>query len=233
MHVIARDIVTGYRARRTERIVTRASFQIEAGKIVALIGPNGSGKTTLLRTVLGLQPLLSGTLSIDGQSQPNYRAQFGIGYLPEGLIFPEAWSARGLFALAIRAGGRRAAAGLPRALELAGVDFDTRQPFGKMSKGMRQRVALALALLPLPDLLLLDEPEAGLDPAQRILLRDRLRTFAGEGRIVLVTTHDVTGICTIANQTYFLRNQDLLPVDPADLSDPARLVALFTERRVL
>src|SRR5262245_14387124 len=193
MHLIGSDLVTGFATARTKRIVTRANFQIEAGTIAALIGPNGAGKTTLLRTVLGLLPTIAGSLSIDGLSQHNYRARFGIGYLPEGLTFPNAWSARGLFALAIKA-GRARAADLTRAIELAGIDFDTRQPLGQMSKGMRQRIGLALALLPLPGLLLLDEPEAGLDPAQRLFLRDRLRAFASEGRIVLVTSHDVTGI---------------------------------------
>jgi ABC-type multidrug transport system ATPase subunit len=231
MHLIAREVVTGFRTGKVPRIVTRTSFRIEAGTIAALIGPNGSGKTTLLKSVVGLLPLLSGSLSINGQSPHEYRLRSGIGYLPEGLSFPDAWSARGLFALASHAGGPQARAALPRSLEIAAIDFDAGQPFGRLSKGMRQRVAVALALLPLPDLLLLDEPEAGLDPAQRVLLRDRLRAFANEGRIVLVTTHDVTGICSMADQTYLFHDQDLVPIDSADLTDPTRLVALFGERR--
>jgi ABC-type multidrug transport system ATPase subunit len=226
--LVATGLVTGYAAgRRGGSVVTRADFAIASGSVVAVVGPNGAGKSTLLKTLVGLLPPLGGNVVLDGLQITEFRRQHGIGYLPEALSLNGAWTARGMLALAGLAGGRGAAAALPEALATAGVDFDITQPLHRMSKGMRQRVALAMTMLPPPRLLLLDEPEAGLDPAQRVRLRDRIRQFARAGRIVLVASHDLSGLCSIADATFLLSGQRMVPVDRAELAVPARLMELF------
>jgi ABC-2 type transport system ATP-binding protein len=158
------------------------------------------------------------------------RARDGIGFLPENLNLPPEWSAKGLLAMAALAAGDSAHEDIDRALELAGVDFDRRMRVAVMSKGMRQRLGLAMTLVPLPRLLILDEPEAGLDPAQRVLLRERMRAFAhaGTGRIVLLATHDVSSLVAMADDAFIVRNGRLEEVLVNELSDPRRIVELFS-----
>src|SRR5688500_1431432 len=200
--VIAENLVTGYRNWRGGRVVTRASFSIPAGMVVALVGPNGSGKTTLIRTLVGLLSPREGSVRV-GQSEPTaYRNRCGVGYLPEALQLPESWTGRGLLLLAAQGAGRAGLDSLDAALHTACVDFDVRQPIGRLSKGMRQRLALALLLIPRPNLIVLDEPEAGLDPAQRIALRTRLRDLSVEGCTVIIASHDVTALGAIAGRSY-------------------------------
>ena len=226
-NLVARDLATGYRKLRSQTVVTRASFQVDAGTVVALVGPNGSGKSTLLHTVMGLIPTLAGTVTIGGLAPGDYRLRHGIGYLAEGMTLPDAWTPRGMIALTALSTGRGAEAAIPAALDVGGIDFDLTRPIRELSKGMRQRLLLALTLIPLPHLLLLDEPEAGLDPAQRIVLRDRLRRFARDQRIVIAASHDVSGLSAIADQTYFMSRGSMQLIEPSDLSSPERLVELF------
>jgi ABC-2 type transport system ATP-binding protein len=225
--LVARDITTGYQRLRTQTVVTRTSFQVEAGTVVALVGPNGSGKSTLLHTLTGLLPTLSGRISIGGLAPDEYRFSHGIGYLAEGVTLPDTWTARGMIALTALSSGRGAEAAIPSALQVAAVDFDLARPIRELSKGMRQRLLLALTLIPFPRLLLLDEPEAGLDPGQRIVLRDRLRRFARDQRIVIAASHDVSGLSAIADQTYFMSRGTMQLIEPTDLNDPERLIQLF------
>jgi ABC-2 type transport system ATP-binding protein len=228
--VAAIDVHTGYARRRRPHTVTRASFAFQAGSVVALIGPNGCGKTTMMKTLIGLIPPLQGTLTIAGRSPVDYRRQVGLGYLPEGLVLPGAWSGRGLLALMTVAANARGTAHVSSALQLAHIDFDLEQPVASLSKGMRQRLALALALTPMPDLLLLDEPEAGLDPAQRIQLRRNIREFASSGRTVVIASHDVSGLCLSADQVYLLSEQHLQRLEPSELSDASRVLHLFEQK---
>jgi ABC-2 type transport system ATP-binding protein len=220
-------LITGYGLD----VVTHATFQIDSGTIAAVVGTNGSGKTTLLRTLVGLLPALSGSITFAGQPVAQYRTARGIGYLPEALGLHPAWSVRGLLrmaAFAARVGDDQIA----EAVELAGIDFDLDQPVVRLSKGMRQRCALAMTLIPVPELLLLDEPEAGLDPGQRIRLRDRIRELARGGRIIVIASHDISGVCSVADQTFLLTGGRMRLLSAAELADPARIVALFAEEVV-
>jgi ABC-type multidrug transport system ATPase subunit len=226
--VRASGLVTGYHGRREDRRITRADFTWSAGRIVALLGPNGAGKSTLLRTLVGIVPPLDGALQINGLPVPAYRALHGIGYLPEALTLPVEWTGRGLLALGTAGGGQTFDDGVAGALDTAGVDFSLDVRVGAMSKGMRQRLALALTLLPSPQLLLLDEPEAGLDPGQRLGLRERIRAYAASGRLVVVASHDVSGICSIADEVLLLRQESITSIAPADLLDPQKVSQMFS-----
>ena len=158
------------------------------GEVLAIVGPNGSGKTTLFRTLLGILDPLGGDASVDGLSPSDYRRQRGLGYLAEDTAMPDGWSCDGVLALAAAAAGSDA--DIENARQLAGVDYDTRVPVRGLSKGMRRRLALAVALMRPARLLILDEPESGLDPGQRIRLRRRIETLRGS-MTVLVASHDL------------------------------------------
>lgn len=225
--VQASGLVTGYHSDSAARRITRTDFTWRAGRIIALVGPNGVGKTTLLRTVIGLLRPLDGEVRIGGLPVAEYRAARGIGYLPEALDLPESWTGLGLLALAAGGGVRPWDRGLDEAVAMAGIDFPLAQPVRSMSKGMRQRLALALALVTGPQLLLLDEPEAGLDPGQRLRLRDRVRRMAADGRLVVVASHDVSGLCSIADEAYLLREEGMSSIATADLQDPDKISQMF------
>ena len=224
--LVARELVTGYGTPRKPEAITRADFAIEGGTIAAVVGTNGSGKTTLLKTLVGLLPPLSGAITFAGQSIAEYRAVHGIGYLPEALVLNPAWSVRGLLRMTAFA-ARVGEDSIAEAVQLASIDFDIDQPVGRLSKGMRQRTALAMALLPLSELVLLDEPEAGLDPGQRIRLRDRLRELARAGRVIVIASHDIAGVCSVADQTFLLTGDCMRLLNERELTNRDRLVALF------
>lgn len=221
---VVSNLEVGYAAGRP---VTRASFSSEPGHIVAIVGPNGAGKSTLLRTMLGLQPALGGSVTLGGKPAAAWRKESGIGYLAESTNLPVVWSVRTAIALTVGACRRGTPIDRAYALRLAGVDFDEDLAVAEMSKGMRQRLALALAFMPVPQLVLLDEPEAGLDPAQRVRFRESLRQYAAAGHIAIIASHDVSGICTVADTLYFCGSGTLTQITREQLGNSAELVRLF------
>ena len=166
------------------------SFEAGVGKAVCLLGPNGAGKTTMLRILAGFWTADSGQVEVDGVGPAAARER--VGYLPENVaIYPEMRVDEYLgFRAALRRVPRRERAGrLDEAARLAGLDrTDRRRIVGQLSKGFRQRVGLADALLHRPSVLILDEATDGLDPNQR---REILATIAelARERTVLVSTH--------------------------------------------
>jgi ABC-2 type transport system ATP-binding protein len=173
--------------------VRDVSFQVDRGQIVGFLGPNGAGKSTTMRILAGYQTATSGRASIDGQDvfwKP-LEVRRRIGYMPENCpLYPEMRVAE---YLRFRAGikglhGRHAARRVEHVLKRCWVADVRRQLIGTLSKGYRQRVGLADALLADPPVLILDEPTAGLDPSQiretRVLIRE-----LGEQHTVLLSTH--------------------------------------------
>ena len=168
--------------------VDDVSFTVAFGRITGFLGPNGAGKTTTLRMLLGLVRPDGGTAAIAGKPYPELASPAGTaGALLAAAAHPGRTGRDHLRVLA-------AAAGLPghRADELldrVGLAHAARQRAGRYSLGMRQRLALAAALLGDPQILILDEPANGLDPQGIRWLRDLLRTLAADGRAVLVSSH--------------------------------------------
>jgi len=194
-----RDLDIGY--RRDRPVLRHLSLDIIPGEVLAVVGPNGSGKTTLFRTLLGVLPPIGGQAMVAGAQPAEYRRRHGVGYLAEDTVLPPGWTCDGLLALASAAAGP--AADIGRARRLAGVDFDTGGLADRLSKGMRRRLALAMALMRPTALLFLDEPESGLDPGQRIRLRRRIEEI--RGRItVLVASHDLGELAMMSDRVLLI-----------------------------
>jgi ABC-2 type transport system ATP-binding protein len=172
--------------------VADVSFGVGAGEIAALLGPNGSGKSTVMRCLIGYFSPTSGRVLVGGTDvavQP-VAARRRVGYLPEQVtLYPDVTVRRYLTFVAGAKGLDRAdsRAAVARAVERCGLDGVVERPNGKLSKGYRQRVGLAQALLGDPDVLILDEPTVGLDPVQTVEMRGLLRSLAG--CTVLLSTH--------------------------------------------
>jgi ABC-2 type transport system ATP-binding protein len=167
------------------------SFRVEHGQVLGLLGPNGAGKTTVLRMLMGLVIPTSGQLRVFG-----HRVSAGspvlsrVGSFVEGPGFlPHLTGAANLQLYWATTGRPTADAGVDEALEIAGLGHAVNRRVGTYSQGMRQRLAIAQAMLGKPDLLVLDEPTNGLDPPQIHAMREVLREYAARGATVLISSH--------------------------------------------
>ncbi|MFQ5889083.1 MAG: ATP-binding cassette domain-containing protein [Gemmatimonadota bacterium] len=175
------------------KAVDGVSFSIDRGEVVGFLGPNGAGKTTAMRLITQYLEPDSGTIEIDGRriQEIPIEARRRIGYLPETnplyteMLVSEYLDYIGrLRGLGVEERDRRIGA----AVGQTGIEEVYHRPIGQLSKGYRQRVGLAQAILPEPDILILDEPTEGLDPNQRVEIR-RLITELGRDRTVLLSSH--------------------------------------------
>jgi ABC-2 type transport system ATP-binding protein len=163
---------------------------VEAGTAFGLIGPNGAGKTTFVKSVLGIVLPTSGTVRLLGGDPSDPRVRARVGYLPERLGLPPAWTAVEVMESVARLKRfRRAGPAIRSLLEKVGLASDARRRVGTYSKGMRQRVGLACALLGGPDLLVLDEPTDGLDPLARVEVRNILAAEVARGATIFLNSH--------------------------------------------
>ena len=176
--------------------VDSLSFRVEHGQVVGLLGPNGAGKTTALRMMMGLVQPSGGEIRVFGQKiRPGAPVLSRIGSFVEGSGFLPHLSGTANLHLYWAATGRPVEeARFDEALEIAGLGNAVSRKVGTYSQGMRQRLAIAQAMLGLPDLLVLDEPTNGLDPPQIRDMRDVLRRYAAGGRTVLVSSHLLTEV---------------------------------------
>jgi ABC-2 type transport system ATP-binding protein len=165
------------------------SFEVRPGRVTGFLGPNGAGKTTTLRMLLGLIHADSGTATIDGRrydqlEHPSSR----VGVVLEESSFHPGRSGRNHLRV-LAAAGRHPESRVPEVLEQVGLESAAGRRAKGYSMGMRQRLAIAAALLGDPDVLILDEPANGLDPPGIRWMRDLLRAQAARGRTVLVSSH--------------------------------------------
>ena len=186
----ASDLAKDYGSTRALSGVT---FSIAANEIVGLLGPNGAGKTTLMKLLTGYLHPTEGTATIDGIDvvQDPLAVQARIGYLPENApLYPDMLVQEYLQMMAALRGiaesERRALIG--QAVERTGLDQHLVRPIGQLSKGYRQRVGLAQAILHQPKVLILDEPTNGLDPTQIVEIRQLIGQLA-KNATVLLSTH--------------------------------------------
>ena len=213
-------------ARLTRRFGTRVavedvSFGLASGEIFALLGPNGAGKTTTLRMLAGLIAPSAGAVEVDGQAvtaatAPRLRRQ--VGFLTEA---PGLWDRltvrQNLVVYARLQGLADPALAVDRMLGVFEIADRAEEPAAQLSKGLRQRVALARTLLHNPPIILLDEPTSGLDPESALGVRELILRLRHERRAVLLSTHNLDEVERIADRVAVLRTR-LVAVDtPAAL----------------
>ncbi len=179
--------------------------------VLGLLGPNGAGKTTLMRMVATLSVPTTGrllALGIDVAREPD-AVRRRLGYLPQDFGLPGELTARESVDYIARLKGVRGGARVDEVLEKVGLSGAAGRPVGGFSGGMRQRVGIAQALVGDPDLLVVDEPTAGLDPEERVRFRNILSDVAGKG-LVILSTHVVSDIESVAGTIAVLRSGRLV-----------------------
>src|SRR6516164_11213246 len=200
------------------RIAVRGvSFAVEEGEVIGLLGPNGSGKSTILRVLAGYLPPSAGSVSIAGVdvAADSLAARARVGYVPEDAPLYDGMRVREFlhFMAAIKGIARRAAGGAAvSAAEQLDLSPVLGEPIRKLSRGYRQRVAIAQALINDPPVLILDEPTNALDAYQVIAVRALICSLAGR-RTVLVASHVLTEIERVASRILILVDGRLLTTD--------------------
>ena len=172
--------------------VDNISYTIEAGDHFALLGPNGAGKTTIVRMLLDFIKPTAGRITISGVPASDPKSRKQIGYLAEQHVIPPYLSGLGYLmrhAALIGLSGKNAAVEVDRVLEMVAMKGDEKKKSVTYSKGMKQRVGLAAAILGHPKLLILDEPIAGLDPIGIRQVRKILENLFDKGITVILNSH--------------------------------------------
>ncbi|MEK7240035.1 MAG: ABC transporter ATP-binding protein [Gemmatimonadota bacterium] len=184
-------------------VLQDVSLTLPTGAVTALVGPNGSGKTTLIKIVLGLTRADHGTLHVDGQpadAEGAYRR--AIGYMPQAAHFPVNLRVGDVLDLVAQLRpGEPTDDDLARAFDMNALKD---KYVGTLSGGTKQKVNAVIAFMFRPSVLILDEPTAGLDPLSSNVLKEKIRQLRGEGRSVLVTSHIMTELESLADDVAFL-----------------------------
>ncbi len=218
-------------------VLTDISLVVGPGSVLAVLGGNGAGKSTLLKLMLGLLPMQSGRIRIDGidvAAQPD-EVRRRIAYIPESVaVYPQLTGLENLRYFLELAGHCRLEEGrLLAALEEAGLTAaDGRARASTYSKGMRQKLIVALALAREVPLLLLDEPASGLDPVATTELSRLIRRLAVGGVSTVMVTHDLIAVAEVADELCFLRGgrlQQDRQLPEAARQDVATLRALYLD----
>jgi ABC-2 type transport system ATP-binding protein len=193
--------------------LNRASFEIGEGEIVGFIGPNGAGKSTMMKIICGYLSATSGSVSVNGFDvvRQSMQARRSIGYLPEhNPLYPDMYVREylrfvgGLYGL-----GRETNRRVDEMISATGLGREQHKKIGQLSKGYRQRVGLAQALIHRPAALILDEPTTGLDPNQIIEIRN-LISEVGRSRTVMLSTHIMQEVEAICGRTVIINKGEIV-----------------------
>lgn len=198
MSVLVKNVTKFY---GTQKALDEVSFEIKSGEIVGFLGPNGAGKSTMMKIITGFIPCSSGEVFVKGIDivQNSMGARKLIGYLPENNpLYTEMYVKEYLsFVAGISGMKKDLSRHIDNIISLTGLEPERKKTIGQLSKGYRQRVGLAQALLHDPEVLILDEPTTGLDPNQIIEIRNLIKEV-GSRKTVMLSTHimqEVEAIC--------------------------------------
>jgi ABC-2 type transport system ATP-binding protein len=200
--------------------VEDVSFTVEAGECVGFLGPNGAGKTTTMRVIAGIFPPTAGTVRVSGhdvQREP-LTARRLVGYFPENAPYYPEMSVEEYLVFVARAkrlprAARRGA--VERVLRACALGEVRRRLVGKLSKGFRQRVGLAQALLGDPQVLILDEPTSGLDPEQVSEIRELVKGLRGQ-RTIVFSSHILSEVAQVAQRVVIINRGRIVAEDRPD-----------------
>jgi len=196
------------------------SFTVPRGQVVAFLGPNGAGKSTTMKLLTGYLAPSAGTARVAGHDMAGDRLAGAarLGYLPEnGPLYPD-MTPRGLLHFFAQARGlpkSKRKARIDAVIELCALESVVGKPIGKLSRGYRQRVGMAQVLLHEPDVLILDEPTAGLDPNQIHDVRETIRKL-GKKKTILLSTHILQEVEAMASRVLFIDEGRLTYDGPID-----------------
>jgi len=208
-------VVDGLRVFRGSReVLPGISLTVPRGQVVGLLGPNGGGKTTLLRSIVGVQIIAGGTVTVLGEPAGSPGLRSHVGYVTQDAsVYADLTVRANLTYFAALAGAPRA--DVERVIEVVDLTTDVDTRVDRLSGGQRSRVSLAAALIGSPELLVLDEPTVGLDPVLRRDLWALFRRLAGEGTTLLVSSH-VMDEAARCDRLLLLREGRLLADDSPD-----------------
>lgn len=213
--------------------VRDVNLAIPKGELYGLIGPNGAGKTTSIRVLATLQEPTYGEVFVHGIDVAEHPQQVhaAIGYMPD---FPpiyddmRVWEFLDLFAAAYFLDPAKRKGRVEELTEQVNLTSKRDALCGGLSRGMRQRLILAKTMLHEPPVLILDEPASGLDPLSRIELRDTLRSFAAQGRTILISSHILTELSGFCTSIGVMESGRLVVSGPLD-----QVIAQFSPHRIL
>ncbi len=185
-----------------QKALDNVTFEVRTGEIVGFLGPNGAGKSTMMKIITGFIPATFGLVKINDLEISDEHAselKKHIGYLPENNpLYPEMYVREYLaFAASLYGVRNNLKSHINKVIEITGLDQEQKKKIGSLSKGFRQRVGLAQALIHNPDILILDEATTGLDPNQIVEIRNLIRD-AGKEKTIMLSTHimqEVEAIC--------------------------------------
>ena len=203
--------------------IRNVSFQIDKGEVVGFLGPNGAGKSTTLRILTCFMPPSSGIARVEGLDviENSLQIRQKIGYLPESVPLYKDLTVRRFLRFAASSKGvaaKRMNAEVSRVVSACGLEKNADRIIGNLSKGFRQRVGLAQALLNDPSVLILDEPTIGLDPAHIIEIRRLIQDLRAD-RTILLSTHILPEVAQLCQRVIIINKGEIVATDsPANLT---------------
>ncbi len=203
----------------TQKAVDNISFDLKKGEIVGFLGPNGAGKSTTMKMITGYLPPTAGTAKVCGFDiqQQSMDVRKRIGYLPEAnpLYFDMYVREYLEFSARIHNLGKNTANRIEEMISLTGLTKEAHKKIGMLSKGYKQRVGLAQAMLHDPEVLILDEPTSGLDPNQIVEIRELILRI-GKEKTVLLSTHIMQEVQAMCSRVIIIANGKLVADDSID-----------------
>src|SRR6056297_72419 len=233
MSIQVKDLTKIYGAQKA---IDQISFEIETGEIVGFVGPNGAGKSTTMKILTGFIPPTSGNAKINTLDliENSLEIRKHIGYLPENNpLYLDMYVKEYLeFVSGIYKLGKQTKSRIEEIIEQTGLTIERKKKIGALSKGYRQRVGLAQALIHDPSILILDEPTSGLDPNQIIEIRNLISSI-GKEKTVLLSTHimqEVEAICDriiIINKGKIVADDSIANIHKSGLEKQQKLIVEF------
>ena len=214
-----------------QKALDNISLSINKGEVVGLLGPNGAGKSTLMKIITSFVPPSSGTAIIDGfdVQENSLEIRKRIGYLPEhNPLYHDMYVKEYLeFVLKTYPRHKKVKSKVDEIIELTGLGLEKKKKIGALSKGYRQRVGLAQALIHDPEILILDEPTSGLDPNQLVEIR-KIITDLGKEKTVILSTHIMQEVEAICNRVIIIDHGKIVADDtPDNLSKKDNKISVY------
>lgn len=204
-----------------QKALDEVSFDVKSGEIVGFLGPNGAGKSTMMKIITGLLPQTQGTVDVCGLSNQHITDDYKrkIGYLPEhNPLYLDMYVKEYLQMVGSIYKCPQLKTRVDEMVELTGLQLEQHKKIGTLSKGYRQRVGLAQALIHDPEVLILDEPTTGLDPNQIIEIRN-LITSIGKEKTIMLSTHIMQEVEAICERVIILNRGRIVADSPANQLD--------------